>query len=86
MRDFPFAVEGAGDLREPLLMFGCWLPGAPGEIAGLELFLLKRPIAAAEAWRERAGMGESRRSLLGEKKFVEGATQRRTHKESARSH
>lgn len=78
MRDLPLAVEGAGDLREPLLMFG-WEPGPPGEIAGLELFLLNRPICAAKAggfrWVRRKEV------RLGEK-VVEGAT----HKESARAH
>jgi hypothetical protein len=54
----PVAVEGAGDLREPLLMLG-WLPF--GEMTGLELLRLKIPMAnsgrrcegESEGWKVR---------------------------------
>jgi len=41
----PVAVEGAGDLREPLLMLG-WLPF--GEMMGLEVLRLKMPILTVD--------------------------------------
>lgn len=47
---FPLAVEGTGDLSEPLLMLG-WLP--LGEMAGLELLRLNMPMA--ERWAAAGG-------------------------------
>ena len=54
MRDLPFAVEGTGDLSEALLVL-LMLP--PGEMTGLELFLLKRPIV------EMCGTQENEKSM-----------------------